>query len=299
MGFRASLDTRPDPRTRERWTAITLFLATAACLFFSHLVWWQRRPIVDWGDSLQEAALFSAALLLILLSHESGHYFVARRHGFRLTLPLFIPMPYLGTLGAVIALRERPNNRVGLAEMGVAGPLSGLLVIAAVVGLSQWVGESGHSSGDAVFSTPLLFWVMGLAGGGASVSVEAAGTPLALAAWLGCLVTAFNLLPYGQLDGGHLSAALSPGSTSFIGRLVFLSLLLGGVLWVGWWLWAGLLAVAVSTRPVEVRDTEPPPSPKRLRLSMALAILTMALVFHPIPFQKLPGAIELLGHLGL
>lgn len=219
---------------------------------------------------------FAVALLSILLAHEFGHYIAGRIHKVDVTLPFFIPLPFsiLGTMGAFINMRSLPRNKRHLFDIGVAGPLAGLIVAIPVLliglklsttGIIQPM-EGGYIEGNsllylltkfAVFGQwlpspstygdlpPLLYWLVyfftgaPVPYGGLDVFIH----PVALAGWAGILVTSLNLIPVGQLDGGHVLYTL------FGDRLrkarIFVVILLGvmGFFWSGWWLWAGILLI--------------------------------------------------------
>jgi len=188
---------------------------------------------------------YALGLMTILGAHEMGHYVLARRHGMRVTLPYFIPVPFaLGTFGAFIQLRSPSPSRRALFDVGVAGPLAGLAVAipALLVGLplstvSTAAGPGMHLGTDAG-SSVLLSAI-------ASVAIPdamAAGHvivlhPLAFAGWLGLLVTALNLIPVGQLDGGHIADAMfGQRSGATIGTVAMVALVL-----LGLFVWSGLL----------------------------------------------------------
>lgn len=161
---------------------------------------------------LLEGAKFAVPLMTILIFHEMGHFLQARRYGVHASFPFFIPMPFspLGTLGAVIAMEPRIGHRKALFDIGITGPLAGLVptLVFCVVGL-HWSEYAVPPPGSLIFGDPLLFqwlteWVLGPRPPGHEVFVH----PMAFAAWAGLLVTSLNLIPIGQLDGGHILYAL-------------------------------------------------------------------------------------------
>jgi membrane-associated protease RseP (regulator of RpoE activity) len=183
---------------------------------------------------------FSATLMSILVAHEMGHYVVARWHGIPATPPHFIPLPplgvfHLGTLGAVIAVRTEHASRNQLLDVGAAGPLAGFVVAvpAMILGLSLSepvmptdLGPTRIYFGDSLLSWVLQQWVVGPLPDGMDLEAH----PVFLGAWAGFLVTAINLLPMGQLDGGHVLYAVSPQRSATWMRWVFRVLLgLGGL----------------------------------------------------------------------
>jgi membrane-associated protease RseP (regulator of RpoE activity) len=159
--------------------------------------------------------IFAATLMSILLAHEMGHYVVARRHGVDASLPYFIPVPFVmtGTMGAIIKMRAPIDRRDALIDVGAAGPLAGLCV---AIPLLAWgladspvgavtVGDGGFTEGNSILYALMKLAIKGrwLPGGGVDVQLG----PMAMAAWVGLLVTFINLMPIGQLDGGHVAYA--------------------------------------------------------------------------------------------
>ncbi len=156
---------------------------------------------------------YALGIMAILGIHELGHYIVARRHGIDTTLPYFIPIPFgLGTFGAVMQMRSQVKNRKALFDIGIAGPLAGLIIAIPLlfIGLQySTVIKDGSPAGVSLSSSVLLAFISRLSlGDAASVSHTVVLHPLAFAGWLGLMITALNLLPIGQLDGGHVSYAL-------------------------------------------------------------------------------------------
>lgn len=245
----------PTAAERERRIAIALFVATGACVFLVHWLGWQRElsATTAWGS-----ARFSVALLFVMLCHELGHYGYARWAGFRLSLPWFLPAPFLvGTLGAVIKVRERPRTRDELVGLGASGPLLGLVAIVLVLGLRAVLDDpvvSPVSAEGWSLRRPLLWWVVGWPLG--RVDAPTPADPLGFAAWVGCLVTAMNLLPFGQLDGGHIVGAWRPSwRRAAIWTVTALGLLLA-IAWPPWAVWVALLHVIGAQKPLEAKGEE-------------------------------------------
>ena len=175
--------------------------------------------------------IYSVSLLTILTAHEFGHYFAARHHRVRATLPYFIPFPsFLGTLGAVIRMSAYIPSRRALFDIAAAGPIAGLVVAIPLsivgVAISERV-PAGDRDGAIILGDPLLFraieWVLfGARGEGADLFLHS----VAFAGWVGLFVTALNLLPISQLDGGHISYALFGRMSRFIAGLAFVGLAL-------------------------------------------------------------------------
>jgi Zn-dependent protease len=222
----------------------------------------------DWIFSNPKGILyglpFAAAVMFFFLAHEMGHYLYCRRYGIYATLPFFIPMPTLiGTMGAVIVIRSPIRSRKALFDIGIAGPIAGFLVALALLlvslGWSKPMPVSFHSSAPEIeIGYPLIFqWVHGLLrllnpnSTVASLPLSRVLLhPVAIAAWVGMFATALNLLPGGQLDGGHILYSISPRAHWFVSRLATLTLLpMAYYFWPGWIVWAILLQISSLRRP--------------------------------------------------
>jgi Zn-dependent protease len=244
---------------------------------------------------------FSVPLLAVLLAHEMGHYLVARRHGMNVSPPYFIPAPHwinvIGTFGAFIRLRSAVVNRLVLLDVGAAGPLVSfaLSIPLAAVGLA-WSRPLPQLVAEAPARYAVLFggqpiWLGGsllfdaldwlFAGGGGFLILH----PFAFAGWLGLFVTALNLFPLAQLDGGHILYALVGDRQRYFG-IGFLGVLIGlGFLWWGWWLWAALILVLGrgSIRHPSVFDPEMPVTGRRRVAGwFCVAIFVLTFVAFPI-----------------
>ena len=224
-----------------------LFGATMVSVMLVYVLFWGGRALTLRG-ALFEAFLFTCALLAILLSHELGHYLAARYHGIEATLPFFIPAPIgIGTFGAFIQIRGKIRNRTQLLDVGAAGPLAGMAVafLLAIGGIyrSEFFPLEGA---DLRLGESLLFkGLIELIKGPAPQGWELALHPIGFAAWIGFLITALNLMPASQLDGGHVVYALFGKRHSVISRLVFLAL-------VGWGVWGDIPNVGVWGVPTAV-----------------------------------------------
>ena len=261
---------------------------------------------------------FAAALLSILFSHEMGHYVACRRYGVDATLPYFLPSPwipgavwfplsFIGTFGAVIRIRGRIPHRRALFDIGVAGPLAGfavILLLLAIGGVADgsWVPApppgAAPGSGGLTLGEPLLFRLAEGAITPRPGMIYMIG-PVGLAAWVGMLVTALNLLPVGQLDGGHVVHALFPRHARLVSRAgLVLSLVL---LWFRpfWLLWT-LLLWTLGRRPhPPTTDESAPVGATRMGVGL-LAAVVLVLCFTPSPilvtWSEFGGAFdELLG----
>jgi len=232
---------------------------------------------------------FAVTLMAILLAHELGHWFACRHHRIRATLPFFIPAPTLiGTLGAFILIRSPIRSRRALFDVGFSGPLVGfiLAIPALIVGILHSKVVPGLAAGSGpLFGTPLLVsFLVPILRPGISPH-ELLLHPIARAAWVGLLATALNLLPAGQLDGGHiLRAASARWHRRITLALPFLLLPLGFFLWHGWLLWSVLLAVIAFRRTPPLYDWRPL-GHSRLAWA-AVALLIFLLCFMPMPVHE-------------
>jgi membrane-associated protease RseP (regulator of RpoE activity) len=259
---------------------------------------------------------FAAALLAILLAHEFGHYLAGRFHKTNVTLPYFIPLPIspFGTLGAFIQLKEPPKNRRILLDIGIAGPLAGLMVaipvlllglaLSKVEMLSPIPGQGVQMEGNSILyllaklvvfgqflphpasygnMSPVLYWIryfftgQPFPWGGMDVVIH----PIAFAGWAGLLVTALNLIPAGQLDGGHVLYVLLGHKARAFLPVILVALVLLGFVWIGWWLWAFLIFLLGRLYAEPLDQITPLDSPRKAIAILGLVIFF--LVFTPIP----------------
>src|SRR6267142_2421409 len=238
---------------------------------------------------------FSASLMLILLAHEMGHYLYCVRYGVYATLPFFIPFPSLiGTMGAFIRIRSPIRSRTALFDIGIAGPIAGFVVACAVLavslGFSRAIPAGAVSQGIVDLQYPLIFQLahhllagLGLLHGFGVLPLERVYLhPMAIAAWVGMFATSLNLLPGGQLDGGHIVFSIVPRAHRFVSRLTILVLIPMAVyLWTGWLIWAILLEIS-SFRHPQVGEW---PKISGVRSWLAIFALAMlALTLTPAPF---------------
>lgn len=233
---------------------------------------------------------FALTLMAILLVHEMGHYLMSRHHGVRATLPYFIPAPsFIGTFGAFIKMESSPPDRKSLFDVAAAGPLAGLLLAipAVVIGLklSTITPDEGLREGITLGSSLLLRLLSQITLGFFPEEVDIVMHPVAFAGWIGLLVTAMNLLPVGQLDGGHVVYALFGQGYIWVSRLTVLGIFTLGLLrwWDGWLLW-GLLLLFLGVRHPPPLDPYTPLDPKRKLLGW-LVLAVLAVTFTPAPFS--------------
>jgi membrane-associated protease RseP (regulator of RpoE activity) len=280
------------PREKPKWAVHWL-------LFAATIVTTTWAGALDAGvNLLQQPGQFavglpySLGLLLILGAHELGHYFTARAHGIRVTPPFFIPVPFaLGTFGAFIKIKSLTPNRRALFDVAVAGPLAGLVfaVPALLIGLhySQIIPNGGADtpgSNSTQFGTSILLAFLAKIALGASVHDQLSLHPLAFAGWLGLIVTALNLVPIGQLDGGHISHALFGSRHSRTISTVGMALLflLAMFVWPGLILWAFVVFFIAGTRDTPAANDVTPLDPARKLLAYFTFLLLLLII--PVPW---------------
>jgi membrane-associated protease RseP (regulator of RpoE activity) len=294
---------RPKVSGRSPWVNIALFVATLLSLLFVGTTIAAgeagvtnpalgeeifNNPLVN----LWRGAPYAIALMLILGAHELGHYFAARRHRMSATLPYFIPLPpplsLFGTAGAFIQLREPLKNRRAMLDVGAAGPLAGLIFAIPIVLIGLATSPVGPVSGiGLVEGNSLVYALAKVIALGQFVPVgdiDVTMNQLAQAGWTGLLVTAINLIPLGQLDGGHIMYSLVGNKA----RRLYVPVLLGTIALTlffseSWLLWLGLLFVfgrfyAVPLDAVTQLDG-------RRRFIGLLSLIVFVVTFVPVPFQ--------------
>ena len=258
---------------------------------------------------------FAVSLLAILLAHEFGHYFVGRARGAAVSLPYFIPLPFspIGTMGAFIQMKSIPRNKRALFDLAVAGPLAGLVVAIPVLmlGLSQsslgtvTTFPGSFAEGNSLLYLLAKFVVFGKllpASGNLAglpllyhwISYFFAGSPspvgatdvfisqVAWAGWVGLLVTFLNLIPAGQLDGGHVIYAVFGRRVNRIVPVIIVLTVLLGFFWSGWWLWAFLIFL-LGRSHAEPLDQITQLDPSRKTLAVLMLVIFL-LVLMPVPF---------------
>lgn len=311
-----------DKKTGSPWVNLVLFVLTLLSVMYIGAM---NATVPGETFQLWRGWPAAAALMGILTAHELSHYFIARRYGSPVSLPYFVPMPLniLGTMGAVIVQRAPMRSRKALFDIGIAGPLGGLVLAVplllyglsrCVVGLpsefmqgieSPYLLQEGNSL--LYFLSKLMIFGRALpdaAGRDVWLSPPSTGGAIAFAAWAGLLVTALNLFPIGQLDGGHVLYALWGKKAwnvarAFVGLLflwgIFLMVFADGVLglpysvreagWM-WLLWGGLGLLMRPEHPAPLDDVTPL-DPQR-RLLGYLMIVIFILILVPIPMVVVP-----------
>ena len=284
------------------WLHILLFVLTLGTSTFMGAIFYGWVPVelapLGWlklmvhPTFVSEGLKFAVPLLLILLSHEMGHYIAARRHGLLTTPPFFLPMPVPlpfspGTFGAVMRIKEPITTRAQLLDIGAWGPIAGFIVtvptLVAGLAMSQ-VREFPHEAPLVYFSEPILFkftarvlFFPGLTG-----AEDIMLHPMAWAAWWGLLVTALNLLPFFQLDGGHIAYALfGAGHRRWARRLLAVFVFMT-VFWPGWALWAAILVLVGPEHPRILYEQGPLDRRRTIIGWIAIAIFILCFSFAPI-----------------
>jgi membrane-associated protease RseP (regulator of RpoE activity) len=293
-------------RTAQRtWLNILLFVVTCFSAFFVGLTWsasyfYSDQMIQESRYVLGLAAftdpriiglglVYAAVLIAILLGHEMGHYLACRFYRIDATLPFFIPAPTLiGTLGAFIKIKAPITRRKQLFDIGIAGPLTGFVLSlpALVYGLSLSKVVPVIPREEAwVFGEPLVLKLIGgLMFRNVPAQSELLLHPIGFAGWVGILVTAFNLFPVGQLDGGHISYALLGEKSKALSRILIGAFIVMGVFfWVGWIVWA-LVILLLGFKHPRLQGDQEILSPGR-RLLGAVIFLVFILSFIPAPIQ--------------
>jgi membrane-associated protease RseP (regulator of RpoE activity) len=246
------------------------------------------------SGNLRMGIPFSCALMLILLTHEMGHYLYCRYYGVSATLPFFIPFPTLiGTLGAFIRIRAPIRSRAMLFDIGIAGPIAGFVVAVTVLffalGFSK-IAPAIPAGASFEPNYPLIFSVVHGALAATGLARGTAGLPLgrmlmhptAIAAWVGMFATSLNLLPGGQLDGGHIVFSLAPRAHRLVSRATIIVLLpLAYFCWAGWLVWAILLRLSGMRHPMV---PELPAIGGGRRWLALFALLMLVLTLTPAPF---------------
>ena len=275
------------PRPDRRWIHYVLFAATFMTTTAAGALQEGINPLTD-PAGLAKGLPFSLTIMAILLGHEMGHYITSHRHNVHATLPYFIPAPsFIGTFGAVIKMKGAIWDRRTLLDIGASGPIVGFVLAlpALIVGfvLSPVVAAGNDAGGLALGNSLIVSIVSFLVKGHLPSNMTVTLHPVAFAGWIGMFVTSLNLLPVGQLDGGHISKALFPDHSDMIARVVHLSLLLMGLLfWEGWFIWA-LLLVFLGVRHPPVLLPHIQLDERRTRFGYA-AIVIFVLTFVPAPF---------------
>ncbi len=293
----APIPTKPRGRARGHALHLLLFLATLYTTTLAGAISEAGRISFDptgiFGGVLSAGFLrlgipYSLCLLAILGIHEMGHYLACRRYGVDVSLPYFLPgFPFpIGTFGAFIRIRGRIPDRNVLFDIGVAGPIAGFIVAVPVLAYGILTAEPIPVT-DAIGSVDeplLLTWLLALLAAPVPEGHAIVLSGPLMAGWVGCLATAINLLPAGQLDGGHVCYALSPRShrlASMATLLVFA--FLGLVIYPGWLFFATLMILFGPRHPPVQEPTRGLTSGRLLVSAACLAILVLCFIPRPFP----------------
>ncbi|MDD4051442.1 MAG: site-2 protease family protein [candidate division Zixibacteria bacterium] len=280
--FRASESIGHPPLVNTLLFVLTFLTVLLAAAFREH-----GSDILSRPELLVSGLPFTLALLCILLVHEMGHFVAGHSRGVRMSYPYFIPAPtFLGTFGAIIRTRSPIRTRNDLVLIGAAGPLAGAIpsVIALIWGyMTSTVqpiptGEA-LSFGDSLLSRAVQFFIFGSLPPDSAVYLSS----IALAGYVGLLVTMLNLLPLGQLDGGHVIYGLFPRRQKELAIAFLIFLFILGFMWNGWWLW---MVLALLMRPFHppVQEQDIPLDGRYKKIGWAAVILFL-LTFVPMPIS--------------
>lgn len=305
---------------------LTLFVATCITTFLVWLGLFDGGVAGSREDKLWASAMYAAVVMGTLLAHEMGHYLMSRTHRVDASLPYFIPVPFgFGTLGAVIRLRGRIPTRNALVDIGSAGPLAGLLIAVPMLFVGASLSEKIVMPDDVtsgvppamslinlasllglhikhllydtaepalplyeVFGDNLLTWLaVRVTHGELKAGTDIAAHPVFIAAWFGLVMTMLNLLPVGQLDGGHLTHAWYGKKAEEIGHRVAAGTLILALLFsASWLLWFFLVTKFVGVSHPEVERPEEPLSRGRKVVVVITWIMT-GLTFMPMPLSAI------------
>lgn len=295
---------------RRIWLNIILFIATLFSTFFVGITWslsfkyadvFSQSPQIDLNVKIFEdpqiislSIVYAIVLIGILLGHELGHFLACQYYKIDATLPYFIPAPTLiGTLGAFIKIKSPITRKQQLFDIGIAGPLVGFIlsVPTLIYGLSLSRAVPAIPREESlIFGEPLILKIVGsMIFKNIPPDFDVILHPVAFAGWVGIFVTALNLFPIGQLDGGHISyALLGPKSRNlaklFLGIFIFMAIFF----WIGWFIWVFIIFL-MGLRHPRVIDEETPLSPRRKFLGFVVFIIFI-LSFIPDPIKGYNGS---------
>jgi membrane-associated protease RseP (regulator of RpoE activity) len=304
-----AIDEPPPPRTRRIGLPVLLFIITCVSTLVAGVVYsdhfpegpswtvlhrlWTVLYQLQW-PAIVDGLMYSGAVMTILLCHEMGHFIQAWRYGVYASLPYFIPMPFtpIGTFGAVIGMEPRRGDRKAVFDIGISGPLAGLVptFLFLLLGL-YWSRPAPAPPGEQlVLGEPLLMgYFIDLLKGPLPAGYALMLHPVAVAGWVGLLITSINLIPIGQLDGGHILYGMFR-EKAHVASVVVLVLAIAASIALGliqWWLMLGLITILGTRHPPTADDSVPLGAPRYV-----LGILTLAFLF--IGFTPVP--MSMMGH---
>jgi membrane-associated protease RseP (regulator of RpoE activity) len=288
---------KPESKKRKSvWVNIILLVATIFTTTLAGALQWIDIDQVDWINMIsftylwQGFIFFSVPLLLILGVHEMGHYYASKKHHVDASLPYFIPLPppfLLGTFGALISTREPIPDRKALLDIGIAGPLCGFLVAIPISLIGFFLMQQhplvvpSTTETNMVLLSPLLLqWMSSLF----SIPENAIIHPTMFAGWVGIFLTAVNLLPAGQLDGGHVARAILKEKHKYISWVVVIVLVALSFFYTGWLMFAIIILLFIGTQHQPPLNEITRLDTKRKLLGLIILIIFI-LSFAPIPFQ--------------
>lgn len=284
--IRVAFIPKREVKKSKKWINILLLIVTIFTTLIAGAALSGVNPISPISNLLKGIP-FSITIMLILGGHELGHYFAAKKNNVEATFPYFIPAPHLiGTFGAVIKMKSPIKDKNSLVEIGASGPIVGFILstIALHIGLSLSKTVPFQGEGLLLGDSILLYFFTKLYFPAVEEGFEILLHPIAFAGWIGYFVTAINLLPIGQLDGGHISYALFQSKYRFIAYITFALIMVGGFLWLGWIIWGIVIALIV-------RFKHPPPLDNiseitsRNKIIGYISFVIFLITFIPNPFQ--------------
>ena len=284
--------THAEVQLREKpsyWLHVILFVATVFTTLLAGALMEGANPFRN-PASIVKGIPFSFTLMTILLTHEMGHYLTARNYGVSATLPYFIPAPpipfLIGTFGAFIRMKSPILRKKAILEIGAAGPIAGFVVaiVAVIIGLTLSKVVSEASSTTLKLGAPMIFNFLNRLLLDVPEGSDVLLHPVAFAGWIGLFVTALNLIPIGQLDGGHVVYALLGKRHTMVSiGMIGVLLVMGFIGWPGWFFWAFLTAILGVRHPPMV-DPEVTLGPRQ-KLIGWLSLAIFVLTFTPNPFM--------------
>ena len=287
---------KPKIKKRPIWINIVLLIATIITTTIAGSILWGMLYGAGWEEILSPSylingfAFFSIPLMLILGIHEMGHYITSKKHNLDTSLPYFIPVPppilMLGTFGAIISTREPIPNRKTLLDVGISGPICGFLVAIPVCIIGLFLMQQNPipiPSGAASFSVTFPLLLQGLSNF-FTIPENTLMHPTLFAGWVGLFLTSLNLLPVGQLDGGHVARALLKEKHKYASWIVLFSVISLGLFYEGWFFIAIIIILFIGTQHQPPLNEITRLDTKRKLLGLVILIVFI-LSFAPIPFS--------------
>lgn len=281
----------PKGRKGNMWINRALLAVTFLTTTLAGMLLWSdysgAQELLTVDNILNGAVFFAIPLMAILGIHELSHYLMSKRHNVEASLPYFIPsIPPFGTFGAFISMRDPMPSRRALVDIGIAGPLGGLAVTIPVALIGLFLTANGHAVEGNIGEAGAMYIVIQPLYQLLSMLVPMAENmalhPTAFAAWVGFLVTAINLLPVGQLDGGHVARGLLGEKAKYLGYATFIGLVLVAMLYDGWFLFALLVFFLGLNHPAPLNDITKLPKRTLVLGTAGLLLLTVTFVPQPI-----------------